>query len=280
MFNAACYIATISDTKKSLLFQWLRMVVHKPIFSDFAYQILPYDNSRWTKNRLLGMKLSRGSAGLEANYAMGPGRNLKSSGCAMSRCYSRKPLGYLSRVSPPPPPPLKRVGRTMKEGRWSKRGKEGRVSFSKLERKFAQLNETRCLPLVSLIVLESTTGAESKNKGNTSRAFLRQLHAPSSLPPQPWPRARSRWNRSLREAAIYFPSLVSIGSALKDVHLLHYLTGGRITSGRYFIVASYKWGLHRLRAELYLIDRRFARPVSRASRGILITENRGEISGG
>ena len=106
-----------------------------------------------------------------------------------------------------------------------------------------------------------------------SRAFL---HPPCVLS-RNTPLPRAKWNRSLSpRVAIYFLSLVSIGSALKDVHLLHYLTGRRITPGRYFTVASYKWELHRLRAELYLIDRRFARRVLEAS---LKNINCGELWG-
>jgi len=59
------------------------------------------------------------------------------------------------------------------------KGKRRGCSFSELERKFAQLNGARCLPLVPLIVVESTTRAESRNKGNTSRAFV---HLPVPLP--------------------------------------------------------------------------------------------------
>lgn len=99
---------------------------------------------------------------------MYPGRNLKSSGGAMSRCYSRKPLGY------PSGPPRCARDWSRKESRrkgsvW--KGEKEDCSFSELERKFAQLSGTRCLPLVPLIVVESTTGAESKNKGNTSRVL-------------------------------------------------------------------------------------------------------------
>lgn len=191
----------------------------------------------------------------------------------MSRCYSRKPLGY-------PPGPPKWRGEN-EEGR---RGREERgCSFSELERKFAQLNGTRCLPLVPLIVVESTTRAESRNKGNTSRAFLHHPPALYPLPKHtvPVPGANSRWNRSLREAAIYFLSLVSIGRALKDVHLLHYLTGGEGLPDRYFTVAFYKWGLHWLRVELYLIDRRFTRrvPWSMFLEASLKNINCGELRG-
>lgn len=92
----------------------------------------------------------------------------KIEGSAISRCYSGKPLGY-------PPGPQNGAEKT----RRGKREKKGGCNFSELERKFAQLNGTRCLPLIPLIVVESTTRVESRNKGNTSRAFL---HHPTSVP--------------------------------------------------------------------------------------------------
>lgn len=147
------------------------------------------------------MRLSRGSVGLEANYAVGPGRNLKSSGATMSRCYSRKPLGYPSErplPSPSPPPKYRQNDGSRRGGRgWGRAGNGGTVVFPKLGRKFAQLNGARCLPLVPLIVHESTTGVESKNKGNTSlvrlffphhaRALLRRSSTLLLSPPPPLP---------------------------------------------------------------------------------------------
>lgn len=102
---------------------------------------------------------------LEANYATGSGRNLKSS---RARCLVAI-QGNLSDIHPVPKMALRERG--------GAKGRRRGCSFSELERKFAQLNETRCLPLVPLIVVESTTRAESRNKGNTSRAFLQ--HPPS-----------------------------------------------------------------------------------------------------
>lgn len=56
------------------------------------------------EQRSFGMKLSRGSTGLEANYAMGPGRNLKSRDVSLL-------FKETSRISIRPPP--KRAGRTI-----------------------------------------------------------------------------------------------------------------------------------------------------------------------
>lgn len=191
----------------------------------------------------------------------------------MSRCYSRKPLGYPSGLPDVPRETTGKREEGREEGEWVT-GED--CSFS-LERKFAQLSGTRCLPLVPLIVLESTTGAESKNKGNTSRAVRHHRYSfPASFA---LGASEGRWNRSLHEVAIYFPSLVSIGSALKDVHLLHYLTGEGLRRADISpLPCHYKWSATSVsaRAQLYLIDRRFARP----SRGILIVGNRGEVSGG
>lgn len=98
----------------------------------------------------------------------------------------------------PPPPKYRQNDGSRRGGRgWGRAGNGGTVVFPKLGRKFAQLNGARCLPLVPLIVHESTTGVESKNKGNTSlvrlffphhaRALLRRSSTLLLSPPPPLP---------------------------------------------------------------------------------------------
>lgn len=170
------------------------------------------------------MKLSRGPGGIGGELCDGSWTESKIEPSA--RCLVAI-QGNLSDIHPDP----KMARGVNGEGGGGGQGREeGGEFFSELERKFAQLNGARCLPLVPLIVVESTTRAESRNKGNTSRAFLHRL-PPCALfrgMRPPVPRVLRGIDLSTKPPFIFSSSFLLV--ALWRMYIFYIIwLGGRIT---------------------------------------------------